>query len=202
MNIVSLVLTWVLLLAGEGNAQDKRDPIRMAVIPFEDILGNASPDATKFTQVLLSHLSREEKLAARVAKPDKPGTVLDRETALALAKKQDAVYLITGRVIDATTDQGNSGLPIPKLGRVNSNSVTSEVKVEMEIISVASGKTVERLRAEGKETLRSNQTWVNSRLGSINLGGSTPAHSPMGHAMNECAEKLVKRMLEILISRK
>ena len=200
MTIVSLVLTWVLLLAVQGNAQDKREPIRMAVIPFEDILGN--PDATKFTQVLLSHLSREEKLAARVAKPDKPGTVLDRETALALAKKQDAVYLITGRVIDATTGQGNSGLPIPKLGRVNSNSVSSEVKVEMEIVSVATGRTVERIRAEGEKTLRSNQTWVNSRLGSINLGGSTPTHSPMGPAMNECAEKLVKRMLEILISRK
>lgn len=202
MTIVSLVLTWVLLLVDVSNAQDKREPIRMAVIPFEDILGTTSPDATKFTQVLLSHLSREEKLAARVAKPDKPATVLDRETALALAKKQDAVYLITGRVIDATTGQGNSGLPIPKLGRVNSNSVTSEVEVEAEIISVATGKTVERLWAEGKETLRSNQTWVNSRLGSINLGGSTPTHSPMGPAMNECAEKLVKRMLEILISRK
>ena len=203
MTIVSLVLTWVLLLAVEGNAQDKREPIRMAVIPFEDILGNATPDAMKFTQVLLSHLSREEKLAARVAKPDKPGTtVLDRETALALAKKQDAVYLITGRVIDATTGQGNSGLPIPKLGRVNSNSVTSEEKVEVEIISVASGKTVERLRAEGKETLRSNQTWVNSPLGSINLGGNPPNQSPLGHAMNECAEKLVKRMLEVLIPRK
>ena len=121
MTIVSLVLTWVLWLAVVGNAQDKREPIRMAVIPFEDILGNASPDAMKFTQVLLSHLSREEKLAARVAKPDKPGTVLDRETALALAKKQDAVYLITGRVIEATTGQGNSGLPIPTLGRVNSS---------------------------------------------------------------------------------
>jgi len=76
------------------------------------------------------------------------------------------------------------------------------VKVEMEIISVATGKTVERLRAEGKETLRSNQTWVNSRLGSINLGGSTPTHSPMGHAMDECAEKLAKRVLGILILRK
>ena len=202
MTIVSLVLTWVLLLAVQGNAQDKREPIRMAVIPFEDILGNASPDAAKFTQVLLSYLSREEKLAARIAKPDKPSTVLDRETALALAKKQDATYLITGRVIDATTGQGNSGLPIPKLGRVNSNSVTSEVKVEMEIISVATGKIVERLRAEGEKTLRSNQTWVNSPLGSINLGGSSPNHSPMGLAMSECAEKLVKRMLGILISRK
>ncbi|MCI0419427.1 MAG: hypothetical protein L0312_09430, partial [Acidobacteria bacterium] len=78
MTIVSLVLTWVLLLAVEGNPQGKREPIRMAVIPFEDVLGNASPDAMKFNQVLLSHLSREEKLAARVAKPDKPGTVLDR----------------------------------------------------------------------------------------------------------------------------
>ncbi|MCI0624911.1 MAG: hypothetical protein L0387_25265, partial [Acidobacteria bacterium] len=99
MTIVSLVLTWVLLLAVEGNPQGKREPIRMAVIPFEDVLGNASPDAMKFNQVLLSHLSREEKLAARVAKPDKPGTVLDRETVLALAKKHDALYLITGRVI-------------------------------------------------------------------------------------------------------
>ncbi len=202
MTIVSLVLTWALLLAVEGNAQDKREPFRMAVIPFEDILGNASPDAMKFTQVLLSHLSREERLAAKIAKPDKPGTVLDRETVLALAKKHDAVYLITGRVIDATTGQGNSGLPIPRLGRVNSNSVTAEVKVEMETISVATGKTVERLRAEGEKTLRSNQTWVNSRLGSINVGGSTPTHSPMGSAMNECAEKLVKRVLDILISRK
>ncbi|MCI0422882.1 MAG: hypothetical protein L0387_22025 [Acidobacteria bacterium] len=62
------------------------------------------------------------------------------------------------------------------------------------MISVASGKT---LRSVGKKTVRSNQTWINSRAGVIHLGGNGSPASPLGQAMSECANKLVRQILEV-----
>jgi len=195
MKKISLVLIAMLLPCLMGNTQNKREPTRFAVLPFEDILGNGNTITLAFTQLMLSRLSREETLVARLAKPEKPVQV-DRENAIGLGRKQNASLLLAGRIIDASTNQGSTGLPIPTLGRVNSQSVTAKIVAELEVISVATGKTLQVIRAEGKKTVRSNQTWVNSRLGGINLGGNPANASPMGQAMNECAETLVKRLRE------
>lgn len=198
MKRISLVLISMLLLGISGKAQDQREPTRVTVLPIENLSGNSNPNTTAFTGMLLSRLSREEKLFGQLAKPDNPTLSVGREVALSLAKKQGASLLLLGKITEATTRQGNSGLPIPPLGRVNSHSTTAEVKVEMEVATVATGMTLQLVQAEARKTVRSNQTWVNSRVGSIHISGNTPNTSPMGLAMNECADKLVRRLLEVI----
>ena len=70
-----------------GNTQNKREPTRFAVLPFEDILGNGHTITLAFTQVMLSRLSREETLVARLAKPEKP-VQGNRETAIGLKERK------------------------------------------------------------------------------------------------------------------
>ena len=197
MKMISLVLIAVLLLASGGNAQNSKQSVRVALLPFVDLLGKPSPQAAVFTDLLLSRLVREDELLVKIAAPDKPGGVLDRETALSLGKKQGASLLLIGRIDAADTRQSNQGLPVPTMGRVNSQTSKAEVGVEVDVISVASGKTLRTLRSVGKKTVRSNQTWINSRAGVIHLGGNGSPASPLGQAMSECADKLVRQILEV-----
>ena len=197
MKMISLVLIAVLLLASGGNAQNSKQSVRVALLPFVDLLGKPSPQAGVFTDLFLSRLIREDELLVKIAAPDKPGGVLDRETALSLGKKQGASLLLIGRIDAADTRQSNQGLPVPTMGRVNSQTSKAEVGVEVDVISVASGKTLRTLRSVGKKTVRSNQTWINSRAGVIHLGGNGSPASPLGQAMSECADKLVRQILEV-----
>ena len=197
MKKISSVLIAVLLLAVGGNAQNSTQPVRVALLPFVDLLGKPTPQTAAFTDLLLSRLIREDELLVKIAVPEKPGSVLDRETALNLGKKQGASLLLIGRIDAADTRQSNNGLPLPTLGRVNSQSSKAEVAVEVDVISVSSGKTLETLRSVGKKTVRSNQTWINSRAGVIHLGGSGSPTSPLGQAMSECSDKLVRQLLQV-----
>ena len=197
MKMISLVLIAVLLLASGGNAQNSKQSVRVALLPFVDLLGKPSTQAGVFTDLFLSRLVREDELLVKIAAPDKPGGVLDRETALSLGRKQGASLLLIGRIDAADTRQSNQGLPVPTMGRVNSQTSKAEVGVEVDVISVASGKTLRTLRSVGKKTVRSNQTWINSRAGVIHLGGNGSPASPLGQAMSECADKLVRQILEV-----
>lgn len=196
MKMVSSVLIAVLLLASGGNAQNSKQPVRIALLPFVDLLGKPTPQTAAFTDLLLSRLIREDGLLVKIAVPEKPGGLPDRETALNLGRKQGASLLLIGRIGTADTRQSNSGLPVPTLGRVNSQAATAEVAVEVDVISVSSGKTLQTLRSVGKKTVRSNQTWINSRAGVIHLGGNGPPASPLGQAMSECADKLARQIVE------
>jgi len=197
MKKISSVLIVVLLLASGGNAQSSKQPVRVALLPFVDLLGRPTTQSAAFTDLLLSRLLREDELLVKIAAPDKPGAVLDRETALNLGKKQGASLLLVGRIDAADTRQSNSGLPLPTLGRVNSQPSKAEVVVDVTVIWVSSGKTLKTLRSVGKKTARFNQTWINSRAGAIHLGGSVSPTSPLGQAMSECSDKLARQVLEI-----
>ena len=196
MKRISSVLIAVLLLASGGNAQSGKQPVRVALLPFVDLLGKPTPQSAAFTDLLLSRLIREDGLLVKIAVPDKLGGVLDRETALNLGKKQGASLLLIGRIDTADTRQSSNGLPLPTLGRVNSQSSKGEVAVEVDVVSVSSGKTLQTLRSVGKKTVRSNQTWINSRAGAIHLGGNGSPASPLGQAMSECSDKLARQIVE------
>src|SRR5262245_52230441 len=197
MKMISSVLIAVLLLVLGGNAQSSKQPVRVTLMPFVDLLGKPTPQTAAFTDLLLSRLMREEALLVKSAVPEKPGGVLDREAALNLGKKQGASLLLMGTIDSADTQLSDNGLPVPTLGRVNSQSATAEVVVQVDVISVSSGKTLGALRSNGKKTLRSIQTWINSRAGAIHLGGHGSPASPLGQAMSECSDKLVRQLLEI-----
>ena len=171
-------------------------PVRVALLPFVDLLGKPTPQTAAFTDLLLSRLIREDELLVKIT-VRKARNVLDRETALNLGKKQGASLLLIGRIDAADTRQSNNGLPLPTLGRVNSQSSKAEVAAEIDVISVSSGKTLETLRSVGKKTVRSNQTWINSRAGDIHMGGSGSPTSPVGQAMSECSDKLVRQLLQV-----
>ncbi len=115
MKMISSVLIAVLLLASEGNAQNSKQSVRVALLPFVDLLGKPSTQAGVFTDLFLSRLVRGDELLVKIAAPDKPGGVLDRETALSLGKKQGASLLLIGRIDAADTRQSNQGLPVPTM---------------------------------------------------------------------------------------
>jgi hypothetical protein len=197
MRMISSALIAVLLLAASGNAQNSGQPVRVAMLSFVDFLGKPGPQTLAFTNLLLSRLAREDDLLVKMAVSDKPGVPLDRETALNLGKKQGASLLLVGRMEAADTRQSSHGLPVPALGRVNSHSATAEIAAAVDVISITSGKTLQTLRSVGKKTVRTNQTWINSRTGVIHLGGNGSPASPLGQAMSECADKLVRQLKDL-----
>jgi hypothetical protein len=196
MKTIRRVLIAVLLLAVSSNAQNQGQPIRVVVLPFVDLLGKPGSQAAAFTDLLLSRLAREDELLVKMAVPDKPGAVLDREAALNLGRKQGASLLLLGRVEATETRQSRNGLPVPELGRVNSHSATAKVAAEVDVISVASGRTLETIRSVGKKTERANQTWINGRAGVIHLGGNGSPASPLGQAMSQCADRLAQQIVQ------
>ena len=86
MKKISLVLIAMLLPCLTGNAQNKREPSRIVVLPFKDILGSSNASTLAFTEVLLSRLSREEKGVARLANASPMGQVMN-ECAERLVKR-------------------------------------------------------------------------------------------------------------------
>ena len=98
MKMIRSVLIAVLLLSVSSNAQHQGQPIRVAVLPFVDLLGKPGSQAATFTDLLLSRLAREDELLVKMAVPDKPGAVIDREIALNLGRKQGASLLLLGRI--------------------------------------------------------------------------------------------------------
>jgi hypothetical protein len=196
MKMIRSVLIAVLLLSVSSNAQQQGQPIRVAVLPFVDLLGKSGSQAAAFTHLVLSRLARKDELLVKMAVPDKPGIGIDRETALNLGRKQGAQLLLLGRVEAAETRQSRNGLPVPELGRVNSHSATAKVAAEVDVISLSSGRTLETIRSVGKKTLRAHQTWINSRAGVIHLGGNGSPASPLGQAMTQCADRLVQQIVQ------
>jgi Curli production assembly/transport component CsgG len=196
MKMIRSVLIAV-LLSVSSNAQHQGQPIRVVVLPFVDLLGKPGSQAATFTDLLLSRLAREDELLVKIAVPDKPGAVIDREIALNLGRKQGARLLLLGRIEAVETRQSRNGLPVPELGRVNSHSATAKVAAEVDVISLSSGKTLETIRSVGKKTARANQTWINSRAGVIHLGGNGSPTSPLGQAMSQCADRLAQEIVHV-----
>jgi hypothetical protein len=107
--MIRSVLIAVLLLSVSSNAQHQGQPIRVAVLPFVDLLGKPGSHAAAFTDLLLSRLAREDELLVKMAVPDKPGAVIDREAALNLGRKQGASLLLLGSIEAVETRQSRNG---------------------------------------------------------------------------------------------
>jgi hypothetical protein len=179
--------------------------IKIGVLPFADATGtsngNISNGIGRLVQSQITHAY--PNLIARVLTLNGSIAVenLDDEKAVELGKAAHVDVVLLGTVLDAKSQESSKGGWLPSVmgqsGSVHLRSIKATVILQADLYRVSTGERITSLRVNGNHTDNKFQGTAYTSLGSWD-GGSNGVFmdSPLGKALQDVVEKLVKEVAE------
>ena len=189
--------TWTI-----GRAQKSgTEPTKVGILPFLDASGQMSSNTAaaigRLVQAEMSHSATN--LNGKVLTLDPPAKLedLDGERAVALGKAAKVDVVMLGTVIEAKSEESNkSGWLPPIAGQsvgVNVRSVKASVTLQGDLYRIDTGERAASLRVPGSHSDNKFGGAVYTSLGSWDGNSSVFLDSPLGKALQQAIEGLVKK---------
>lgn len=184
---------------GLGSAgQPGNAPLTVGVAPFDVA---AVEGATMAASDALARLVRVEMLKSKGLQPEllelPPGTrpPLASKTAAALGRKASVDLVLVGTILEAKSSHSSHGASTGRFGislggRVNRSS--ANVTVHIELVNPATPGVPETFEVKGKASGTGIGADMWTALGSFTVGDAGWETTPMGKALREVAQKIVK----------
>jgi hypothetical protein len=178
---------------------------KIGVLPFEDASGVGAQFGENVAKFIRSEFLKNKKILPKFI-PYKPGegqsASVDVDQAVELGKKNGVAYVVIGTILEAEANSSSSNVGgVSILGqRVGSNlkTVTANITLQGDLISVNDGRLVESFRASGSNTDASVGADVSTEWGNVNSDTQAGNNSPNAKAMREAVEDLVGQMMKKL----
>ena len=201
-SVIVAVLLFVASAWTVGQAQKSTaQPIKIGILPFLDasgqMSGNTAAAIGRLVQAEMSHSA--PNLNGKVLTLDSTAKLedLDGEKAVALGKAAGVDVVMLGTVIDAKSEESNkSGWLPPIAGQsvgVNVRSVKANVTLQGDLYRVENGERAASLRVPGSHSDNKFGGAVYTTLGSWDGNSSAFMDSPLGKALQQAVEGLVKK---------
>jgi len=178
---------------------------KVGVLPFEDASGVGAQFGENVAKFIRSEFLKNKKVTPKFIqyKPEEgQAASVDVDQAVELGKKNGVAYVVIGTILEAEASSSSSGVGgVSILGqRVGSNlkTVTANITLQGDLISVKDGQLVESFRASGSKTDASVGADVSTQWGSLNGDKQEGNDSPNAKALREAVEDLVQQMTEKL----
>ena len=201
-----------LILAGAGVGKEKADPAasassptyKVGILPFQDMSGSEYGGQLK--QVLAKQLQaailNSSNLTPRFLKPggNNPGeTELDVPYAVKLGKYYKNDLVVMGSLLSAEVEEKESRMSGPSFGGINLGGRThtqdATVVLQVEIVDVGRGEKLNSLRATGKQHEAKISSNINTRYGSMDMGGTDFQKTALGKATQKACDDLVRQIV-------
>ncbi len=200
---LTVVLVGAVLLTGVANAQTSAPAkLTVGILPLDDSTGQglSAANAAAFAKQLRAEFLKSERLTPRLLNlPEGAALPLEPEQAAEVGRAAKTDLIIAATLLRAETKQSDKNMRGPGNifgtsvgGRVQ--SVSAEVKLQVELIRVAYGQRLATFTVEGKKTEAHLSADVNSSLGSADFGSPGFAASPLGQALQQAMQKLATQV--------
>jgi hypothetical protein len=176
---------------------------KIGVLPFEDASGVGAEFGAQVAKFIRSEFLKHKKFLPKFVdfKPKAEETAaIDVEKAIELGRKHAVDYIVIGTILETDASSSSSGIGRVRIfgQHVGSDlrTVTANVTLQGDLISVKDGKLIESFRTDGSKTEASVGANVSTQWGSVNSDSQEGNDSPNAKALREAVEKLVEKMSE------
>jgi len=177
---------------------------KIGVLTFEDASGIGGDFGEQVAKFIRSEMLRDKKYLPKFIRyqpQDGQPTTVDVETALEIGRKNGVDFVIIGTILEAESRSSSTGIGgISVMGQnlgTSARSVSSNITLQGDLISIKEGKLLESFRVDGSATERSLGANVSTEWGSFD-GDAAQNDSPTAKALREATECLVKEMSRFL----
>ncbi len=199
--LVSLVGAVLLASVAKGQ-QNAPAKLTIGILPLDDGTGQglSAANAAALAKQLRAEFLKSERLAPRLLNlPDGTALPLEPEKAAEVGRAAKTDLVLAATLLRAETKQSDKGMRGPGSifgtsvgGRVQ--SVSAEVKLQVELIRVGDGQRLATFTVEGKKTDAHLSADINSNLGSTDFGSPGFTGSPLGQALQQAMQKLATQV--------
>lgn len=188
----------VLLVVAAAQASPAQ---KIGVLPFEDASGAGAALGEQVAKFIRSEFLKDKKFLPKLIPNESPSKAVDVEEAIAFGRNNKVDYVVIGTILEAEASSSSSGLGGVRVFGQSVGSklktVTAEITLQGDLLSVKEGKLVESFRARGSNTDASVGANVSTQWGSVN-SDNTSDDSPNAKALREAVEDLVEQIIEKL----
>ncbi|MBX2991094.1 MAG: hypothetical protein KF749_08000 [Bacteroidetes bacterium] len=172
---------------------------KIGVLPFEDASGVGAAFGEQVAKFIRSEFLKDKKFLPKFIPNETASKTVDVEQAIELGRNSNVDYVVIGTILEAEASSSSSGLGGVRLFGQSVGSklktVTAEVTLQGDLLSVKEGRLIESFRVQGSNTDASVGANVSTKWGSVNSDNKSD-DSPNAKALREAVEDLVEQIIE------
>jgi hypothetical protein len=175
--------------------------VKIGIVPLADASGRGGDAGSIIARYIRSDLLRNEHYYPKIVqyKPEQgEAGGIDMEKAVELGSRQGLEYVIIGTILDAETRRGSTGLGGFYVNghwvSANTRRVTASITMEVELVSVKAGRTVEAFRVTGNKTAVALDADIYTNWGTLRTDGQIDERSPLIGALRDAAKQIIDKV--------